>query len=430
MLAFRRFLVVVTIASFYGMELTALLVWCRLWRLPHSRDDLVGRFLARCCEKLGGVFVKAAQLLGTRHDLFPAATIVALERLQDRMVPINPEVIIEVVRKSLGVEIADIFQRFDLRPVSSASIAQVHVAELRPSGRRVAVKVRKPSVAAQMPCDLALLEICGWVLSRIAPLRRIPVREVLEQVSLAIREQIDFRKEATYHLRFSEMFQLDEQVAIPRLHLCLCTDEVLVSDFHDDLRRIDDSSIDSDEHKRLMRIALRALYQMIFVAGLVHCDLHPGNLMCDSEGRVVILDMGFAAALSADDREQFQEFFLCMTLNRGEYAAKILVNTALRVPSNFDLPNFELEVSEVIRENSRLTAGQFQVGVFVATLFSLQRKYALYGTPNFTLAILSLLVFEGVAKHRYPELDFQGEAMPVFLSMARASAETRSGRNV
>ncbi|HEY0738056.1 MAG TPA: hypothetical protein VGD69_24280, partial [Herpetosiphonaceae bacterium] len=73
---------------------------------------------------------------------------------------------------------------------------------------------------------------------------------------------------------------------------------------------------------------------------------------------------------------------------------------------------------------------QYQVGKFVFSLFDLQRRYGLYGTPAFTMAIMSLLVFEGIAKTSYPDLDFQQEArlfiMRTLLGSYQATPSTTS----
>ena len=42
----------------------------------------------------------------------------------------------------MGMGIHDLFDDFDPKPIGVASLAQVHVASHRPSGKKVAVKVR------------------------------------------------------------------------------------------------------------------------------------------------------------------------------------------------------------------------------------------------------------------------------------------------
>jgi ubiquinone biosynthesis protein len=52
------------------------------------------------------------------------------------------------------------------------------------------------------------------------------------------------------------------------------------------------------------------LYQIIFSDGLVHGDLHPGNILVDSYENLTIIDFGLAWHLSREARVSFAEFFL------------------------------------------------------------------------------------------------------------------------
>ena len=58
------------------------------------------------------------------------------------------------------------------------------------------------------------------------------------------------------------------------------------------------------------------------------------------------------------------------------------------------------------------SAADFQVAGFVFELFQIQRRHGIYGSPDFTLPILSLLTYEGMIKDIYPEIDFLQEAVP------------------
>ena len=59
------------------------------------------------------------------------------------------------------------FRFFDDRPVSAASIAQVHTALLQ-SGREVIVKVRRPAIEDQIELDLAVMRRTAELLERLA----------------------------------------------------------------------------------------------------------------------------------------------------------------------------------------------------------------------------------------------------------------------
>ena len=161
------------------------------------------------------------------------------------------------------------------------------------------------------------------------------------------------------------------------------------------------------------------LFRMIFAEGFVHCDMHQGNLHLLADGRAVLVDFGFIAELRRTDRIKFAEFFLALAINNGIRCARITLEIARSVPEDFPYQQFEREVAELVDAVSGASARDFQVFRFVTGMFDVQRRFRVRGTTGFMMAILSLLVFEGIAKDVDPDLDFQREAMPFVL---RASA--------
>src|SRR5437764_9737715 len=103
--------------------------------------------LAADLEKLGPTFVKLGQLLSTRVELMPRAYLQALERLQDKVEPFGFEEVEKIVASDLGIRMSRAFSDFDVQPIASASLGQVHIARLR-DGRPVAVKAQRPNVRA------------------------------------------------------------------------------------------------------------------------------------------------------------------------------------------------------------------------------------------------------------------------------------------
>ena len=105
-------------------------------------------------EALGPTFVKIGQALSTRPDMVPPEYLVALERMQDHVAPLEFPVIRQAIEDALGVRLSQAYVTFDEKPLGCASLAQVHRATLR-GGREVAVKVQRPHALEQIRADVA-----------------------------------------------------------------------------------------------------------------------------------------------------------------------------------------------------------------------------------------------------------------------------------
>jgi hypothetical protein len=74
-------------------------------------------------------FIKLGQVLSTRGDLLPDAYRTELGKLQDEVAPLPATAIAEVIREDLGAPPDQLFASFDLKPLASASIGQVHAPD-------------------------------------------------------------------------------------------------------------------------------------------------------------------------------------------------------------------------------------------------------------------------------------------------------------
>src|SRR5438552_8188483 len=90
-------------------------------------------------EALGPIFVKFGQALSTRRDLIPPDIADELAKLQDQVPPFPSDIVVAILERVYRRPVDQVFRAFDRTPVASASVAQVHFAEL-PNGTPVAIK--------------------------------------------------------------------------------------------------------------------------------------------------------------------------------------------------------------------------------------------------------------------------------------------------
>ena len=146
----------------------------------------------------------------------------------------------------------DAFASFNMIPLASASIGQVHYATLARDSTPVAVKIQFPGVATSIDSDLSNL---GLLLSASALLPRgLYLENTLKVMRRELKEECDYRREACSAEIFKNLLQDDPAFSVPRVVTSLSTARVLTSEYLEGtpLNRVKDlTSEERDWVKRL-----------------------------------------------------------------------------------------------------------------------------------------------------------------------------------
>ena len=390
-----------------GTVLALAQAWRWVRRVPGDQRALaLGRGLANLCGLLGATFVKAAQYLTTRPDLVRPEILKGLERVQDRVDPFPYPAVWRALAQGLGGTPEDLFQQLDPYPVASASVAQVHRALLS-DGREVAVKVLRPGVRRQVGLDLLLMRPVARALSWIPPLRMLCPVQVLEEFAHALSQQLDLRIEARNNRAFARHFDGDPLVGVPDLVPELCSDRVLCMTFIRGQRLSGYRPLPA-EGEAIARLGFGALLHMIFVNGLVHADLHPGNLLF-LDGRLVLLDMGLVCEVSPARRAQLMALLTSWLGQNPDAvcaAALALLDPGEGGPSEVEDPaTLRQEVAGLMARHGDLRLGEVSLGQVLLELLGLMRRHRLHVQPTLTMVIVALAIVEGVGRQLAPGLD-------------------------
>nr|XP_036589569.1 ubiquinone biosynthesis [Colletotrichum truncatum]KAF6801574.1 ubiquinone biosynthesis [Colletotrichum truncatum] len=230
-------------------------------------------------EKNGGIFIKLGQHLSAMNYLLPPEWTNTFIPLQDKCPVSSFESIEQMFRTDTGNELWDYFSEFSNEPIGAASLAQVHTATVKETGKKVAVKVQHPGLGQWSSLDLALTRFTFSTLKRFFP--EYDLEWLSSEMDVSLPKELDFREEAHNANRTKEHFaQLPEHpLVIP--DVLWAKQRILVMDRvsgHrlDDLEYLDANGIDRDEVSACLA---RIFNEMIFGNNApLHCDPHGGNL--------------------------------------------------------------------------------------------------------------------------------------------------------
>ncbi|HEV7892453.1 MAG TPA: AarF/UbiB family protein [Pyrinomonadaceae bacterium] len=334
-------------------------------------------------EEVGGTFIKFGQMLALQPDIISLEYCDALFNLLDRVTPFSYEEVERIFVEELGSRPSEVFDYIEPRPIATASIGQVHVAQL--GGLKLAVKVQRPNVEVDFAGDIRLMS------AAIRLIRRLRVRplywmlEPLGEFLAWTHEELDYRCEARYMERLRRNAHDNPHERVPEVLARFTTRRTLVAEFFEGetllayLRdveggdgrvtgRLRATGFDPD---RSARNIIDNFLGDVFRHGMFHADLHPANLMILPGNTVGYIDFGITGTISQYSRRNLVALTLAYT--RGDVEGMC--------DAFFRISVLETEAS----------AARFREGlkVFAETWYEAGRERRL--RKNFTLVMLDML---------------------------------------
>jgi ubiquinone biosynthesis protein len=300
--------------------------WCPWLVRRLALTQLTGpqRF-RRFFEDLGGSFIKFGQMLALQPDVVSLEYCDELFNLLDRIPPFPYADVERVVREELGRTPGEVFDRFNPEPLSAASIGQVHVAFL--AGRKVAVKVQRPSADVEFAGDIRLILLLMRVIRGLRLKSLYWVVEPMREFAAWTHEELDYRREARYADRLRRNAADNPFERVPEVIWELTTRRTLVMEYLPGLPVLDYlRAMSAGDEVALRRIHARGFDRNrfarhiidnfvgdAFLHGVFHADLHPANLLIQPGETVGYVDFGITGVLSRYSRRRLVALTLATT---------------------------------------------------------------------------------------------------------------------
>ena len=393
----------------------ALRAWPGRWLPTPHRPPAVRLRLA--LEALGPVFIKFGQLLSTRRDMLPPDYAEELAKLQDHVPPFPGEEALALVEEALGADFRARIRRFDVEPLASASIAQVHGAVLT-DGSEVVAKVVRPDIEGTMRADLEVLaRLAGWIDRHIAASRRLRLPEVAADYAGTVLKELDMLQEAANTQRLRENFAGSNLLYVPQVHQDLTRPNLLV------LERIKGLPVSQVEALKaqgtdlalLARRGVETFFTQVFVHNFFHADMHPGNIFVDvqdpQDPHYIALDCAIIGQLSERDQDYLARNLLAFFNRDYRQVARLHLESGW-VPQRTDEAEFERVIREVCDPIFAKPLTEISFGNFLIDLFRTAAEFDMEIQPQLVLLQKTLLYVEGVGRQLYPQLDLWETAKP------------------
>ncbi|MGF1609384.1 MAG: 2-polyprenylphenol 6-hydroxylase [Kiloniellales bacterium] len=398
-----------------------------------------GQKLAAALTELGPSFIKLGQFLSTRADLLGEQMAADLSALQDRLPPFPSDEARATIEAELGQPVEALFACFEDQPVSAASIAQVHFAEVvpeepqeeetgedEPTGKRekrqVAVKVLRPGIERAFARDLALFYSLAALAERTQPgLRRFKPVQVVHLFEDTVRIEMNLRMEAAAASELAENFAGDPSYVVPAVDWQRSAQRVLTMERRQGIPLDDRETLLAAGHnlEDVLTKAAVIFFRQVFRDGFFHGDQHPGNLSVDAEGNIVAVDFGIMGRLDRKTRRYLADMLLATLARDYRRLAEVHVEAGY-LPRGGDLEVFAQALRSVCEPIFGQPLNRISFARLLAQLLQLTESFAMPVQPQLLLLQKNMLMAEGVSRTLCPDLNIWLLAQPLIEDWMKA----------
>lgn len=362
------------------------------------------------------------------------------------------EQIEQTIEEELHARISKLFASFDPKPLGSASLGQVHAAELR-DGRSVVVKVQRPNLREQLAEDIEFFrDLAIFLTEHTSAGSRIDLIGVVQQVERSLVDELDYRTEARNAAAFRKALATFPHILIPRVIDAYTTHKVLTTE------RIKGVKIDSIppiarieyEFSELAEEFAHAYLHQITDSGHFHADPHPGNVFIVLPGRdnprtpaeaaaddrrqqvrpgatalvqseneakaaaaaapprddpkLALIDFGMTAHLTGTMRDHVVRLLLAMAENNGDAAAETMIEMG-EAPEEFDRAAYVRDIGALIAKHANQTVEDTPAGVMLYEMIAIAFREGLKLPAELTLLAKALFSLDAVTRSLDPNFN-------------------------
>jgi ubiquinone biosynthesis protein len=375
-----------------------------------------GKNLCNALQDMGTTFIKLGQFLATRPDIIGENLSKELERLQDKLPPFKLEEAKKILKEELGDENFSQITNFS-EPIAAASIAQVHLANIKQAGsdREVAIKILRPDIEKIFNEELDALMLLAYIVQNLVKkTERLKLVEIVQLLREITNIEMDLRFEAAAANEFYENTKNDIGFKVPKIYWNFTSKKVLCLDKVSgvSIREIESLKSLNVNLKKVAKNVIQHFLKHAIRDGFFHGDMHQGNLFVDKGGDIIPVDFGIMGRLDKNNKKYLAEILYGFIKRDYQKVAEIHFIAGL-VPKDTSKDKF----AQALRSIGEPIFGQSIKNIsgskLLSQLFEVTEKFHMQTQIQLLLLQKTMVVVEGVARKLDPDTNIWDVSKPV-----------------
>lgn len=368
-----------------------------IYKIVFKKKTISIKFLKQL-QKLGPIFIKIGQILGTRIDIFPKKILKVLNKLFSTIRPIKSKNFKNFFfKKSTNTYV---YEKISNIPIATASISQVYTIHIKK--KKFAIKILNKFSSKKILLDLKLLFIIKSITNFLLLTKIIKIKKVIDEITNTLKIEQNLKIEAINIVKQKKISLNNKLYIVPSVFNKNIKENTLITEYIKNIPLYKFNKLKKTKYlnkKNIIEKYVRIFFIQAFEHSIFHADMHPGNVLLNYNKRtkainLVMIDFGIIGKLKNKEKKFMIKNLIAFITK--DYKTIIRLHKNRKNKKTISLMENDLYYLLEPITNKNLKNISFKK--IIEKFLFLKKKYNIEYKPQFLLFQKTLLTIEGVCR--------------------------------